>query len=232
LQRGDVGAGLHAQLGVEVGQRLVHQEHLRLAHDGPAHRHPLPLAAGERAGLAVEELGQVEHLGRLGHLLLDLRLRHATKLETEPHVVGDGHVRVQRVGLEDHGDVAVLRGHVGDIAAPDVNGALVHLLQAGQHAKRGRLARPGGAHQHEEFAIGDFQIEAVHRAYRRSPGVHPGRILVSDLGHLLTHLSTRVISARLSRGRGHPRAQDVLSLGLSVVPFTMVAVHNGHCVVS
>jgi hypothetical protein len=40
LQARDLGAGLHAQLGVEVGQRLVQQEHLRLAHDarGPARR--------------------------------------------------------------------------------------------------------------------------------------------------------------------------------------------------
>ena len=54
LQRGDLGAGLHAQLRVEVGQRLVHQERLRVAHDRPAHRHPLPLPARQRLGLAVE----------------------------------------------------------------------------------------------------------------------------------------------------------------------------------
>ena len=64
LQRGDLGAGLHAQLGVEVGQRLVHQEHLRRADDRPAHRDPLALAAGERLRLAVEELLQVEDLAR------------------------------------------------------------------------------------------------------------------------------------------------------------------------
>ena len=50
LQRRDLGAGLNPQLGVEVGQRLVHAEHLRLAHDRPAHRDPLALAAGERPG--------------------------------------------------------------------------------------------------------------------------------------------------------------------------------------
>ena len=35
----DLEAHLHAQLGVEVGQRLVEQEHRRLAHDRASHRH-------------------------------------------------------------------------------------------------------------------------------------------------------------------------------------------------
>jgi hypothetical protein len=47
-------AQLRAQLGVEVRQRLVEQEHRRLAHDGAAHGDALALAARERAGLAVE----------------------------------------------------------------------------------------------------------------------------------------------------------------------------------
>ena len=40
----DFGAHLHAQLGIEVGQRLVEQEDLRIAHDGAAHVDPLALA--------------------------------------------------------------------------------------------------------------------------------------------------------------------------------------------
>ena len=57
----DLGAHLHAQLGVEVRQRLVEQEHLRIAHDGAAHRHALALAAGQRLRLAVQQLGDVEN---------------------------------------------------------------------------------------------------------------------------------------------------------------------------
>jgi len=46
VQRFDLGAHRHAQFGVEVRQGLVEQEHLRVAHDGAAHRHALALAAG------------------------------------------------------------------------------------------------------------------------------------------------------------------------------------------
>jgi hypothetical protein len=44
---------LHAQLGVEVRQRLVEQEDLWVAHDGAAHGDALPLTARELARLAI-----------------------------------------------------------------------------------------------------------------------------------------------------------------------------------
>ena len=49
MQPRDLDPHLHAQLGVEVRQRLVEQEDLRLAHDGAADRDALALAAGELA---------------------------------------------------------------------------------------------------------------------------------------------------------------------------------------
>jgi hypothetical protein len=45
---------LHTQLGVEVGQRLVEQEHLRVPHDRPPERDPLALAARKLPRLALE----------------------------------------------------------------------------------------------------------------------------------------------------------------------------------
>ena len=67
LQRGDVGAHLHAQLRVEVRERLVHQEDARLADDRAAHRDALALAARELRRLALEVVGQAEQLGDLAH---------------------------------------------------------------------------------------------------------------------------------------------------------------------
>jgi hypothetical protein len=62
LDARDLGAHLHAQLRVEVRQRLVHQERLRVAHDRAAHRHALALAAGQVRRLALEVLLEVEDL--------------------------------------------------------------------------------------------------------------------------------------------------------------------------
>ena len=74
LEAGDLGPHLHPQLGVEVRQRLVHQEGLGVADDGPAHRHPLPLAARQLRRPAVEHLVELEHGGHLGDPAGDLVL--------------------------------------------------------------------------------------------------------------------------------------------------------------
>ena len=58
LELGDVGAGLHAHLRVQVGQRLVHAEHLRRTHDRATHGHALTLTTGQGLRLALEVLGR------------------------------------------------------------------------------------------------------------------------------------------------------------------------------
>ncbi len=54
MQLGELEPHLHAQLGVEVGERLVEEEDLRVADQRAADGDALALAAGELRGLAVE----------------------------------------------------------------------------------------------------------------------------------------------------------------------------------
>src|SRR5262249_12676407 len=51
----DLGAHLDAQFGVEIGQRLVEQEYLGIAHDGASHGDALALSARQCLGPAVEQ---------------------------------------------------------------------------------------------------------------------------------------------------------------------------------
>ena len=67
MQLGDLGAHLHAELGVQVGERFVHQEDLRITHDGAAESDALTLAAGERLRLAVEQLLDGQDLRSFTH---------------------------------------------------------------------------------------------------------------------------------------------------------------------
>ena len=60
MQPRQLGAGLYPQLGVEVGERLVEEEHLRLPHDRAAERHPLALAARQLRGLPLEHALEAE----------------------------------------------------------------------------------------------------------------------------------------------------------------------------
>ena len=65
LQPEDLGARLDAQRRVEVGERLVHEERLRLTHDRAPERDPLALTAGELPRLPLQEVAQLQHVGRL-----------------------------------------------------------------------------------------------------------------------------------------------------------------------
>ena len=72
LQPPDLGARLRAQLRVEVRERLVHEEDLRLAHERAAERDALALSARELARLALEQRLDPEQLRRLVDAAADL----------------------------------------------------------------------------------------------------------------------------------------------------------------
>ena len=200
MQLGQRGPHRHAELGVQVGQRLVHQERLRLADDRAAHGHALPLAAGQRGRLALEVLLQAEHPGHLGDPAPDLVLRRLALLQAEGEVLLDGHVRVERVVLEHHRDVAVLGRQVVDDPAADGDRARGDLLQPGDRPQRGRLAAAGGPDEDHELAVVDVQAQAVD-------ALGPARI---DLVHLVKHDLRHELLSRSgsAAGRGAAGAGD------------------------
>ena len=73
MQLLDLGAHLDAELGIEVRQRLVEQEHLRVAHDRASHGDAPPLAAGELARIPVEIRCEPQDPGGSRDTLLDVR---------------------------------------------------------------------------------------------------------------------------------------------------------------
>jgi hypothetical protein len=177
----ELGAQLHAQLRVQVRQRLVHQEHLRLTDDRAAHRHALALATREGARLALQELLEAEDPGRVLNATVDLVLRHLLEPQPEGDVVVDRQVRVERVALEDHGDVAIARGNVVDDALADSHDSLRHFLEAGDHAQGGRLAAAGRADEHHELPVGNAEVEV--RDGSRAVGVDLGDLVEANAGH-------------------------------------------------
>src|SRR5439155_11070120 len=103
-----------------------------------------------------------------------LRLRQLAELEAEGEVLLHGHVGVERVALEDHGDVALLRREVvhDPVADPDLAGA--DLLEARQHPQRRRLPAARRADDDHQLAVVDRQVEVVDG----------GRAVVVDLRDL------------------------------------------------
>lgn len=156
----DFGPQMVAQLRVEVGERLVHQEHRGPARDGPAHGDALALTTGELTRVTVEDALDAEHPGRV----LDASgvvLAGVLQLQREADVGPVGHGRVEREVLEHHGHAALAGRYVVGRFAVEQQLALGDLLQAGDHAEHGRLAAPRGAEQDDELARVDGEREAV-----------------------------------------------------------------------
>ena len=182
LQSRDLVAGLHPQLGVQIGQRLVHQEHLRAAHDRAAHRHPLALPAGQVFGFAIQIRLQVKQFRRGQHPFADLGLRSLGDLQREPHVLRDRHVRIQGVVLKDHRDVAILGIDVGDVAVADPDHPGIQRFQSGHHPQRRRLAASGWPDQNDELAIADHKVEVIQGGSIRAREL-PRRLLETHRSH-------------------------------------------------
>jgi hypothetical protein len=137
------------------------RKHLRVAHDGAAHGHALALPARELAWVAAQQRVEVENLRGARHALVGHGLLGVAQAQAEAHVLAHRHVRVERVALEHHRDVAVLRLEVVDHASVDHDLAAADVLQAREHAQQRRLAAARRADQHHELAVGDVEAQAL-----------------------------------------------------------------------
>jgi hypothetical protein len=174
LDARDLGAHVDSELRVQVRERLVHEIRLWLADDRSAHRHALALPTRERTRLSVEELLEAEDARSFADALFDFVLGHLSQPEPERDVLVHREVGVERVALEDHGDVAISCGHVVDDAVADLDDAFADLLEACDHAQRRCLAAAGGADEDHELAVGDLEVHVAH-------GTRAARIDLADV---------------------------------------------------
>jgi len=186
MELADLSASLDPELGVQVGQGLVHQEDVWLTHDGSTDCHALALTTRKLLRLAIEEAVDSEDVGSLLDTLPDLLLRGTAKFETEGHVVVHVHVRVEGVGLEHHGDVSVLRRHIVDDPVPDQDLALCDFVQPSQQTKAGGLPTSGRADKDQELLVLNVNIEVIH-----------GHDIAPSLGHMLVGYACHLIRSFL-----------------------------------
>ena len=102
------------------------------------------------------------HMSVFDNLAFGLRrLGHLARLHAEGDVLLDGHRRVERVGLEHHGDVAVLGCHRVDQPPADANLAGGDAFEPGDHREQGGLAAAGGTDESNELAVARLQVDAL-----------------------------------------------------------------------
>ena len=111
-------------------------------------------------------------------------------LEAEGHVVEHAHVRVERVVLEHHGDVAVHRRQVVDHLAVDGDEPRADRLEPGDHPERRGLAAAGRPDEDHELLVEDLQVEVPDGV---DAFVELVDVLQDDLSHSLSTASHRPI---------------------------------------
>jgi hypothetical protein len=161
MQAQQLQAHLHPQRRVEVGQRFVEQEDFRVAHNGPADRHALALAARKLLGFALEHRPEFKDARRFADFLFHFGLGHAGQIQGERHVFAHAHVRVQRVGLEHHRQVTLGRADFGDVAAIEFDGAAADFLQPRDQAQQRGFSATGRANEDHEFLVVHFKVDAL-----------------------------------------------------------------------
>src|SRR3954451_2862491 len=159
----DLLAELHAHLRIESRQRLVEQEHPGLDRECARERDALLHAAGELVRETVAGLAEPDELEQLTHALAPIPL----VLPTEPQAVLDvlcgSHVREERVGLEDHPHVALVRRDARHVFPVDDDPSGVGSIEAGDDAERRRLAAARRAEQRQELALAELDLDSVER---------------------------------------------------------------------
>ena len=131
----DLQARRGAQFGVEVRQRLIEQQHGRLAHQRARERDTLAFAAGKLARPPIEQMPDAEQLRRPLDFLVDFGAGNALRLQRKGDVVAHRKMRIEAVALEHHRHAAGARRNVVDDVAADQKVAARLLLEPADDAQ-------------------------------------------------------------------------------------------------
>ena len=150
-----------AETRVEVGKRLVEQQHPRLGGEGARQGDPLLLPARQFVRLAPLEPGEVDQFQRRRDLAV--AALPVEPVQPEAHVIADVQVREQRVVLEHH-PAAPPRGRQRrHVLALDREASRVRELEPGEQAQHGRLAAPRRPEQRHDLTARDLERHGADR---------------------------------------------------------------------
>ena len=161
LQLADLFAHAAAQVGVEVAQRLVEQQHFRLEDQRARQRHALLLAAGDLIDIAIVEPRQIHHRQRFLHARFHFGARNAEHLQAIADVLPQRHMREQGIRLKHHADVTLLDGTMGHVFTINAYLPVARLFQPGDQAQNGGLAAAGRAEQRHHLPPWDGERDVI-----------------------------------------------------------------------
>ena len=110
MQSAQLSPHLNPQLRIQVGQRLVEQQQVRLHHEGARECHALLLSARKLRRKARMEFGEINGFERSRYLVANRVIRSSPDAKRVGDVLEHRHVRKERVILKDHSDPPAMRG--------------------------------------------------------------------------------------------------------------------------
>ena len=172
--------GAAAQLGIEIAQWFVHQKDIRLTRHGSPEGHPLFLTTGQLLGSSIQQLIQFEGAGNLQHPMFhplfpfrsDLKqarqltcaamqlvmklLRGAAAVaatQSEPKVVANAEMGIERVALEHHCHIPLGWPQPGHRLLPHQDFTGTGGLKACHQSEQGAFPAAGRTDQHQKLTI-------------------------------------------------------------------------------
>ena len=121
----------------------------------------MALTTGKLARFALQQRFQFKGARCRFDLAGDFFFVRPRQVEREGHVLAHRHVRIQRVGLEDHGQVTLGRAEIGDVTAIEFDFPAADFLQSRNQAQQRGLAAAGRADENDELPVADIQIDAL-----------------------------------------------------------------------
>ena len=194
---------------VEIGGRLVQQQHLGALCERHGDPHPLALPSGELVEQTALELvgaGEGQRLGdRLLVLVAPLREQALVRVAAAGDQLAHGHPVGRERGLRQQAEPAgeLLAAQGVDVGAVQQHRPLTGRQQARQAPQQSRLPRAVRADDHRHLPLGEGQVEVID-----DDASLVGELQVpgGQLGHGITFHFRRSSSARASTAGTAPRA--------------------------
>ena len=156
---------LAARQRVECGERLVHQQYIRLHRHAARDRHALLHAAGQRMRIAVGEVREVDLVDVMHRAIFQLAPRQAAGgFERKHHVLLDRLPRQQLVELLEHHH-AIRPGMLDQVSLqPDF--ALGRHHVAADRFEQGRFSAARRPEQNKSLRLEHLEVDSIRRRHQ------------------------------------------------------------------
>src|ERR1700694_3167251 len=118
LEVAELDLHLVTQRLIERREGLIEKQNRWFQNQGAGDRNALLLAAGQLGRQTLAQPGHLDHFQRLVHDPPDVGFGYTAHAKAEGNVLPHGHMRKQRIVLEDEAHVSPMRRHVGNVTTP------------------------------------------------------------------------------------------------------------------